>query len=199
MTGAMRWRFTAVGAVMVASMMGVTFAATAAADTGSIVGSASGQTIAQGNEVFRSVGSYVDASAGGITGRYLATYVQDTTAFSSCDLTGFAAMACAFTPEDNQCNLIHGEITFTSSRGSLALAIGENGLIRHAAAICLDPTNPGSLAIHLALLAFSGPDPVPNRGYGTFFEQVWGYMAGTSQPVGNTYTDSFPSLTVSLG
>jgi hypothetical protein len=159
----------------------------AAADV--ITGTATGKTIPLGNGTFRIVGTYTDASTG-VAGRYVGTYVEDTTGYTSCRFIGFGAFFCD-RPPDVTCNLIHGEVTFRSQGKMLTLGIGVDFPFgRISSAVCLDPTT--ALIHDVNLELFNGRTPAGfSRGYGDI-DYAYGTMWGTSTPLaGGGYEDTF--------
>ncbi len=153
--------------------------------------SATGKTSPRGKGMFRISGAYTDPSTGD-RGTYAGTYVEDTTGYTSCSLTGTYEVYCdrEWNPAAFRCNLIHGEVSFRSQGRRLTLLIGTEFPLGHAkSAVCLDITNPQIHNVNLEL--FNGTPAVFSRGYGDL-DYAYGSMFGISTPRGRgVYDDSF--------
>ena len=182
--------------LLVCAAAAALFVANAAADT-TISGTATGITIPQGNGTFRMVGTYVDPTAPDVTGSYQGTYVQETTGYTSCVLIGMNSNGCAYNTQFNACNLITGQVTFTSEGKSITVPISYSWVLRLASGVCLDPTDAHIHNVVLVAFVYNGNPPAPGtppypdaRGYGTFWNLDW-LAIGTSRPVGSVYRDTF--------
>jgi hypothetical protein len=162
-----------------------------AASATEITGTATGKTSPRGKGVFRISGAYKDPSTDE-AGTYAGTYVEDTTGYTSCPLTGTYEVYCdhEVNPAAFRCNLIHGEVTFKSRGRTLTLLIGTEFPLGHAiSAVCLDSTNPQIHNVNLEL--FNGTPALFSRGYGDLM-YAYGTVFGTSTPRGRAaYEDSF--------
>ncbi len=191
-------RITRLGVLtlVVCAAVATVSAARAAADI-TIRGTATGKTIPLGNGTFRMVGTYVDPAAPDVTGSYQGTYVEETTGYTSCVIGGMYSDACAYRQEFNACNLISGQITFTSDGKSITVPISYSGVLRWNSGVCLDPTDPQIHNFVLVAFVYNGNPPAPGtppypdaRGYGTFWNLDW-LAFGTSRSVGSVYRDTF--------
>lgn len=163
--------------------------ANAAADA-TISGTATGKTIRLGNGSFRIVGTFVDPATPGVGGTYKGTYTELTSGYTSCNNKIFCA---AFT-----CNLIAGQLTFSSAGKSVTLNFN-SFLSPQFPSVCLDPVDPEVHDVNLWMNNYVGfcGSGISSRGYGPVYLSSGGMFGSSRHLAGGVYVDT-SSLDISL-